>query len=141
MIRKHIHAGALQSVIYWFYCGKLTFLTTLIQSNVCVSLQHRRKDSRFCLVMQRNAPWEERWVPSALCRINLKTEILQWKQRNKSFLSTHENGSSVLRPHYNDQRRQKRLNAPLSMRISRHWARQLLLTPATFERCDQGVRS
>ena len=63
-----------------------------------------------------------------------KFSVHTWKRIKCSASGAHM--SFCLRPHYKDQRRQKRLNAPLSMRISRRWARRLLLTPAIFERCD-----
>ena len=48
-----------------------------------------------------------------------KFSVHTWKRIKCSASGAHM--SFCLRP---DQRRQKRLNAPLSMRISRHWARR-----------------
>ena len=51
-----------------------------------------------------------------------KFSVHTWKRIKCSASGAHM--SFCLRPHYKDQRRQKRLNAPLSMHISRHWAFQ-----------------
>ena len=51
-----------------------------------------------------------------------KFAVHTWKRIKCSASGAHM--SSCLRPHYKDKRRQKRLNAPLSMRISRRWARR-----------------
>ena len=51
-----------------------------------------------------------------------KFSVHTWKRIKCSASGAHM--SFCLRPHYKDQRRQKRLNAPLSMPISRYWARR-----------------